>query len=179
MNIAQSFQINLPATSTVACPSSPAAISHSPSVSAAPVHDAIPSLSPLSKRAQKGKKDPPGSRNRNKKARKEKLVAAVELATARAAVLSAELAESNTVLGTAVEARDSARSERDKAEGRAKEWQHKYRITRDAADRERLKQTKDRLLVIQRAQNAPSSADQSLVLPAPSSLLPTPYPEKL
>ena len=152
--------------------------------SAPPVSSTLTSSISISKRAQRGQKDPPGSRNRRKKARKAFLAAAVESVTARAAELSASLADTNTVLADAVAARDSARLERDKAIGKAEEWEHKYRITQHAADRERLETAKSRLLEVQRAQNTPhysgSPPDRvhsfaSPALPAPSSLVPSPY----
>ena len=129
------------------------------------------SLSPISKRAQKGKKDPPGSRDRR---RKEAAAAAVARASAQAASLAAELAETNRILADAVEARDSARSDCSRACAKAEEWKQKYRIAADAASRDRLEAVRAHLLADQRAQNCPSS---SASLPAPRSLIPAPYPQ--
>ena len=139
--------------------------------------------STLSKRAQKGKKNPPGSRNQKRKEAKLRLQAAADRTQAvadraivRVADLSSTLTATNRDLTDAVAARD-------KAAGKAKEWEHKYHITKEAADRERFKRTKDRLRHFQRVQNLsgysatpPSDEEGSPALPDPSSLLPAPYP---
>ena len=147
------------------------------------------SLSSISKRALKGKKNPPGSRNQQKKAHKAAVASALAGTSARAASLSTELAETNRLLADAVEARDSARSAHSRSAAKAEEWKHKYRVIEDAATRDRLAAVSSRLLEAQRAQNlhcssgslpvdckdrVPSSACSTL--PAPSSLIPSPYP---
>ena len=142
--------------------------------------DSSSSTPTLSKRAQKGKKDPPGLRNRQKKEAKLRL-------QTRVSDLSSSLHETTIVLEDAVAARDEARLDRDKAIGKAKQWEEKYRITKDAAVRERLDRTKKRLIDFQNAQNKPPHSpttpavddDHSHALPAASSLLPAEYPEHL
>ena len=149
------------------------------------------SLSSISKRAQKGKRNPPGSRNQQKKAHKAAVASALASASARAASLSTELAETNRSLADAVADRDSARSAHSRAAAKAEEWRHKYRISEDAATRDRLASASSRLLAVQRAQNLRCSSGSSPVdrkdrvssaacstLPAPSSLIPLPYPER-
>ena len=102
--------------------------------------------------------------------------AVADRAIVRVADLSSTLTATNRDLTDAVAARD-------KAAGKAKEWEHKYHITKEAADRERFKRTKDRLRHFQRVQNLsgysatpPSDEEGSPALPDPSSLLPAPYP---
>ena len=143
--------------------------------SASTASSAPASLSPISKRALKGKKNPPGSRNQQKKAHKAAVASALASASAQTAFLSTELAETNRVLADAVEARDSARSDCSRAAAKAEEWKEKYRTTADQASRERLQAVSARLLEEQRAQNQPSSFAS---LPAPRSLIPAPHPHR-
>ena len=142
--------------------------------------DSSSSTPSLSKRAQKGKKNPPGLRNQQKREAKLRL-------QSRVSDLSSSLHDTTLVLADAVAARDEARFDCDIAKGKAKQWEEKYRITKDAAVRERLDRTKKRLIDFQNAQNKPPHSptspavgdDHSHALPAPSSLLPAEYPEHL
>ena len=93
--------------------------------------------------------------------------AVADRAIVRVADLSSTLTATNRDLTDAVAARD-------KAAGTAKEWEHKYHITKEAADRERFKRTKDpsRLRHFQRVQNLscysatpPSDEEGSPALP--------------
>jgi hypothetical protein len=132
-------------------------------------------LGHISKRALKGKKNPPGSRRQQRKAHKAAIASALASTSARVASLSTELAETNRVLADAVEARDSARSDCSRAAAKAEEWKEKYRTTADQASRERLQAVSARLLEEQRARNQPSS---SASFPAPQSLIPAPHPHR-
>ena len=98
----------------------------SPASSTAPVSAASSSsasLSLISKRAQKGKKNPPGSRNQQKKAHKAAVASALASSSARVACLSSELDD-------ALSARDSARSDASRASAKARERQTNIRSWR-------------------------------------------------
>jgi hypothetical protein len=143
--------------------------------SATTASSAPASLSPISKRALRGKKNPPGSRNQQKKAHKAAVASALAGASAQTASLSTELAVTNRVLADAVEARDLARSDCSRAAAKAEEWKEKYRISADTASRERLQAVSARLLDEQRAKIRPSS---SASFPAPRSIIPAPHPHR-
>ena len=127
------------------------------------------SLSLISKRAQKGKKNPPGSRNQQKKAHKAAVASALASSSARVACLSSELDD-------ALSARDSARSDASRASAKAREWKNKYQIVEDAATRDRLVSVSSRLLAVQREQNLSPPPVVRPKSPELRSLLPAPYP---